>query len=123
MQAVWFSASADLAVDAMRDFKDIGAYKYDPIRIHDLKRVGQRPGQKLEDLKVRALSQTFPATLGQKFSVLVCLVSDVVSDGAGKSINVHASPMCTTYVSETCLMGSDGSMRVQQSPGSSGDLA
>ena len=26
-QAVWFSASADLAVDATRDFWDIGAYK------------------------------------------------------------------------------------------------
>ncbi len=27
MQAVWFSASADLALDATRDFWDIGAYK------------------------------------------------------------------------------------------------
>jgi len=27
MQAVWFSASADLAIDATRDFWDIGAYK------------------------------------------------------------------------------------------------
>lgn len=52
-QAVWFSASADLAVDATRDFRDIGAYKYDPIRIHDLRKVGKPPtGQKLEDIKV-----------------------------------------------------------------------
>ena len=27
VQAVWLSASADLAVDATRDFWDIGAYK------------------------------------------------------------------------------------------------
>ena len=30
VQAVWFSASADLAVDATRDFCDIGAYKSVP---------------------------------------------------------------------------------------------
>ncbi len=28
VQALWFSASADLALDATRDFWDIGAYKY-----------------------------------------------------------------------------------------------
>lgn len=50
---MWFSASADLAVDAMRDFRDIGAYNYDPIRIHDLRKVGKlRAGEKLEDVKV-----------------------------------------------------------------------
>ena len=50
---MWFSASADLAVDAARDFRNIGAYKYDPIRIHDLRKVGKlRAGEKLEDVKV-----------------------------------------------------------------------
>ncbi len=52
-QAMWFSASADLAVDATRDFRDIGAYKYDPIRIHDLRKIGKlRAGLKLEEVKV-----------------------------------------------------------------------
>lgn len=32
LQAVWFSASADLALDAERDFHDIGALRYDPVR-------------------------------------------------------------------------------------------
>jgi len=59
MQAMWFSASADLAVDATRDFRDIGAYKYDPIRIHDLRKVGKlRPGFKLEDVKVLIFPKT-----------------------------------------------------------------
>ena len=38
-QAVWFSASGDLALDASRDFKDIGALKYDPVRIHNLRKL------------------------------------------------------------------------------------
>ena len=52
-QAVWFSACADLAVDAKRDLVDIGAFVYDPIRIHDLRHVGKVVGQKLEDVKAR----------------------------------------------------------------------
>lgn len=28
---MWFSASADLALDAERDFHDIGALRYDPV--------------------------------------------------------------------------------------------
>ena len=54
MQAVWFSACADLAVDAKRDLVDIGAFVYDPIRIHDLRHVGKlQAEQKLEDAKAR----------------------------------------------------------------------
>ena len=53
-QAVWFSASADLAVDAKRDLVDVGAFKYDPIRIHDLRRVENiAPGRRLEDVQAR----------------------------------------------------------------------
>jgi hypothetical protein len=36
LQAVWFSVSGDLALDASRDFRDIGALKYNPVRIHNL---------------------------------------------------------------------------------------
>ncbi|KAK9863620.1 hypothetical protein WJX84_004264 [Apatococcus fuscideae] len=46
-KAVWFSASADLALDAERDFHDIGALRYDPVRIHDLKRLNVKAGQSL----------------------------------------------------------------------------
>ena len=38
-QAIWFSASKDLSEDARRDFRDIGALKYDPVRIHNLRSV------------------------------------------------------------------------------------
>ena len=52
-QAVWFSASADLVVDAKRDLTDVGAYKYDPIRIHDLRKVEKvAVGTRLEDVEV-----------------------------------------------------------------------
>ena len=51
-QAVWFSALADLVVDAKRDLVDVGAYVYDPIRVHDLRKLGKlQAEQKLEDLK------------------------------------------------------------------------
>ncbi|CAL8469508.1 g9049 [Coccomyxa elongata] len=67
-RAMWFSASADLAVDAMRDFRDIGAYKYDPIRIHDLRKVGKlRAGEKLEDVK------------GLDKGILFCIYSLLIS--------------------------------------------
>jgi hypothetical protein len=70
-QAVWFSASADLAVDATRDFRDIGAYKYDPIRIHDLRKVGKPPaGQKLEDIKVSSWRSIPKSPLIHLFIVL-----------------------------------------------------
>lgn len=36
---MWFSASGDLALDASRDFRDIGALKYDPVRIHNLRKL------------------------------------------------------------------------------------
>lgn len=35
-QAIWLSASADLAADAERDLRDAGALRYDEVRIHDL---------------------------------------------------------------------------------------
>ena len=38
-QAIWFSASKDLSEDARRDFRDIGALKYGPVRIHNLRSV------------------------------------------------------------------------------------
>ncbi|KAK9838396.1 hypothetical protein WJX84_000356, partial [Apatococcus fuscideae] len=49
-KAVWFSASADLALDAERDFHDIGALRYDPVRIHDLKRLKSGAGSSLVGL-------------------------------------------------------------------------
>jgi hypothetical protein len=38
-QAVWFSASKDLSEDARRDFRDIGALKYEPVRLHNLRAI------------------------------------------------------------------------------------
>jgi len=37
-KAVWFSAAADLAFDARRDFRDIGALDYVGLLLHDFKR-------------------------------------------------------------------------------------
>ena len=63
IQAVWFSACADLAVDAKRDLVDIGAFVYDPIRIHDLRHVGKlQADQKLEDVKARPLDPVCQAS-------------------------------------------------------------
>lgn len=50
LQAVWFSASGDLAQDAKRDFHDIGALKYEPVELHDLKHCKAKPGDKLADV-------------------------------------------------------------------------
>ncbi len=66
MQAVWFSASADLAVDAKRDLTDVGAYKYDPIRIHDLRKVEKvAPGKRLEDVPVRRMGPHYSSMRSQ----------------------------------------------------------
>ena len=50
LQAVWFSASGDLALDAKRDFHDIGALKYEPVELHDLKHCKAKTGDKLADV-------------------------------------------------------------------------
>lgn len=50
MQAVWFSASGDLAMDASRDFKDVGALKYDPVRIHNLRKLKIPRSGKIADV-------------------------------------------------------------------------
>lgn len=44
LQAIWFSASGDLSEDARRDFRDVGALKYESMRIHNLKKL--KPGKK-----------------------------------------------------------------------------
>lgn len=49
LQAIWFSASGDLALDAKRDFHDIGALRYEPVVLHDLKHCKAKPGDKLAD--------------------------------------------------------------------------
>ena len=49
LQAIWFSASGDLALDAKRDFQDIGALRYEPVVLHDLKHCKAKPGDKLAD--------------------------------------------------------------------------
>ncbi len=49
LQAIWFSASGDLALDAHRDFHDIGALRYEPVVLHDLKHCKAKPGDKLAD--------------------------------------------------------------------------
>ena len=49
LQAIWFSASGDLALDAKRDFHDIGALRYEPVKLHDLKYGKAKPGEKLAD--------------------------------------------------------------------------
>lgn len=49
LQAVWFSASGDLAHDAKRDFQDIGALAYEPMVLHDLKHCKVKAGGKLAD--------------------------------------------------------------------------
>ncbi|KAL0036320.1 hypothetical protein WJX77_002328 [Trebouxia sp. C0004] len=48
-KAIWFSASGDLALDARRDFHDIGALRYEPVVLHDLKHCKAKPGDKLAD--------------------------------------------------------------------------
>lgn len=76
IQAVWFSACADLAVDAKRDLVDIGAFVYDPIRIHDLRHVGKlQADQKLEDVKARPLQHRLecPHSKGSSQCHTVCL--------------------------------------------------
>ena len=50
-QAVWFSATGDLAQDAKRDFRDIGALAFDIVRLHDLKHCKVKAGDKLADAK------------------------------------------------------------------------
>ena len=50
IQAVWFSASGDLAQDAHRDFQDIGALKYEPVELHDLKHCKAKTGDRLADM-------------------------------------------------------------------------
>lgn len=50
-QAVWFSATGDLAQDAKRDFRDIGALAFDIVRLHDLKHSKVKAGDKLADAK------------------------------------------------------------------------
>lgn len=47
-QAVWLSASADLAQDAERDLRDIGALQYAGIKIHDMRH--QKSCRKLSEL-------------------------------------------------------------------------
>ncbi|KAL0037371.1 hypothetical protein WJX79_004342 [Trebouxia sp. C0005] len=42
-KAIWFSASGDLALDAQRDFHDIGALRYEPVVLHDLKHCKAKP--------------------------------------------------------------------------------
>lgn len=49
LQAVWFSASGDLAFDAKRDFHDIGALQYEPVELHDLRHCKVKAGGKLGD--------------------------------------------------------------------------
>ncbi len=49
VQAIWFSASGDLALDAQRDFRDIGALRYEPVVLHDLKQCKVKTGDKLAD--------------------------------------------------------------------------
>lgn len=49
LQAVWFSASGDLAFDARRDFNDIGALQYEPVELHDLRHCKVKAGGKLAD--------------------------------------------------------------------------
>ncbi len=49
LQAIWFSASGDLALDAKRDFHDIGALRYKPVKLHDLKHCKAKPRDKLAD--------------------------------------------------------------------------
>jgi hypothetical protein len=49
-KAVWISACGDLAQDAARDLRDVGAMQYSAMKLHDLKKLKLRPGQKLADL-------------------------------------------------------------------------
>ena len=49
LQAVWFSASGDLAFDAERDFRDIGALCYEPVVLHDLRHCKVKAGGNLSD--------------------------------------------------------------------------
>ena len=53
MQAIWLSASGDLAMDAERDFRDIGALQYDPVRIHNLRKLKIPKGGRIADLPGR----------------------------------------------------------------------
>ncbi|KAK9822510.1 hypothetical protein WJX81_008146 [Elliptochloris bilobata] len=49
-KAVWFSVSADLAPDATRDFRDLGALDFDGVDILDLRRMKVKNTQRLSDL-------------------------------------------------------------------------
>ena len=69
LQAVWFSASGDLAHDAKRDFADIGALRYEPVELHDLKHCGVKVGAKLSDapkLKRGILFSTYDLLIAGK---------------------------------------------------------
>ena len=62
VQAVWFSASGDLALDASRDFRDIGALKYDPVRIHNLRKLKIPRSGNISDIEGERLIQRFDTT-------------------------------------------------------------
>jgi hypothetical protein len=46
--------SADLAPDATRDFRDLGALDFDGVEILDMRRMKVKNTQKLSELPVRA---------------------------------------------------------------------
>ena len=83
LQAVWFSASGDLAHDAKRDFADIGALRYEPIVLHDLKHCRIKAGGKLSD--VPALSK------GILFSTYDLLIAGKTKNPKSKSTDVDAT--------------------------------
>lgn len=95
MQAVWFSASGDLAQDAQRDFADIGALRYEPVVLHDLKHCRLKAGGKLSD--VPALSK------GILFSTYDLLIAGKTKTPKSKSTDVDAM--------ECGPDGSDGSTK------------
>lgn len=84
MQAVWFSATGDLAQDARRDFRDIGALAFDIVRLHDLKHCKIKASGKLADAK--------GFDCGVLFSTYDLLISgrkvDVKTSGLAKQVGV-----------------------------------
>ena len=80
MQAVWFSASGDLAQDAKRDFHDIGALPYETVRMHDLKHSKIKASGKLADGKdfdFGVLFSTYDLLISGKTYLSVCPVGSL----------------------------------------------
>ena len=95
MQAVWFSATGDLAQDARRDFHDIGALAFETVRLHDLKHCKIKASGKLADAKdfdCGVLFSTYDLLIsGKKVSVkssgLAINVGEVAEEAGCAGIN------------------------------------